>query len=84
LALPVKFKLHLRQADVVSAFLNSNIDADIFMTQPKGFEDEKLSKYFCLLQKELDEPKQGHIWNKRLDRFGLEEAGKLSGSLVTK
>jgi hypothetical protein len=62
LAPSVKFKLHLRQADVVSAFLNGDIDADIFMTQPEGFKNDKLSKYFCLFQKGLYGLKQAcHI-----------------------
>jgi hypothetical protein len=70
LAIAVKLKLKLRQADVVSAFLNGEIDAEIFMKQPEGFEDSNLPDHVCLLQKGLYGLKQaGHLWNKKLDKF---------------
>jgi transposase InsO family protein len=66
----VKFKLKLRQADVVSAFLNGEIDTEVFMKQPEGFEDPLLTDHVCLLQKGLYGLKQaGHLWNKKLDNF---------------
>ena len=37
MALVTHFDLELHQMDVKTAFLNENLDEDIYMEQPKGF-----------------------------------------------
>jgi hypothetical protein len=40
---------HLRQLDVQNAFLHVNIEEDVYMRQPPGYEDKQLSNYVCKL-----------------------------------
>jgi hypothetical protein len=40
---------HLRQLDVQNAFLHGNIEEDVYMRQPPGYEDKQLSNYVCKL-----------------------------------
>lgn len=70
LALTVNHGLKLRQADVISAYLNGNIDTEIYMDQPDGFRSASHPNHFCMLQKGLYGLKQaGHIWNNTLNEF---------------
>ena len=81
LTLAVKFTLNLQQADVVGAFLHSEIDAEALTKQLDGFEDRQLSNHVCLLQKGLYGLKQaGHLWNRNLDAFITTSLG-LTNSL---
>lgn len=41
LALATEFKLHIHQLDVTAAYLYGDVDSDIYMEQPVGFEDSK-------------------------------------------
>lgn len=55
--------LNIGQFDVRTAFLNGNLDEEIFMEQPKGFEDG--TERVCLLKKGLYGLKQAsRNWNK--------------------
>ena len=68
----VQENLEISQLDVKSAYLNANIDVDIFMEQPEGFEvyDGNGSKFVLKLNKSLYGLKQaGRMWNKLLHDF---------------
>jgi hypothetical protein len=43
----------VRQIDVDFAFLNSLIDTEIYMKQPTGYIDKRVSDHVCLLLKSL-------------------------------
>ena len=54
--------------DVKTAYLNANIDADIFIEQPKGFEEGKND--ICHLNKSIYGLKQSRkLWNKLIHKF---------------
>ena len=58
----------LHQMDVSSAYLNADIDVDLYMEQPKGFEIRK--NKVCKLTKSIYGLKQaGKLWNQVLDDF---------------
>ena len=68
--------------DVKTAFLHANIDFDVYVTQPKGYEkfDENGNLLFCHLNKSLYGLKQsGRLWNKLLHDF-LTENGFIQSS----
>nr|AAK52163.1 putative polyprotein [Oryza sativa Japonica Group] len=48
-----KARLVIWQMDVKTAFLNGNLDEDVYMTQPKGFVDPQSAKRICKLQKSI-------------------------------
>ena len=54
--------------DVKTAFLNGNLDEDVYMKQPQGFEDPKGSSKVCKLHRAIYGLKQAsRSWNKRFD-----------------
>nr|AAX96621.1 retrotransposon protein, putative, Ty1-copia sub-class [Oryza sativa Japonica Group]ABA92973.1 retrotransposon protein, putative, Ty1-copia subclass [Oryza sativa Japonica Group] len=53
LAIAVYFDYEIWKMDVKTAFLNANLDEDVYMTQPKGFVDPQLVKKICKLQKSI-------------------------------
>lgn len=70
LSLAAHHGLYLRQIDVVGAFLNGNIEEDIYMKQPDGFVRNGSEHLVCKLKKALYGLKQaGMIWNQQLDEF---------------
>jgi hypothetical protein len=83
------------QMDVNNAFLNGNIDEELYMMQPKDFVDHKDADKVCKLQRSIYGLKQtSRSWNLRFDQviksFGFVpncyEAciyKKVSGSSVT-
>ncbi len=65
LALAAQFDLQLYQLDVVAAFLNGKLDHEIYMRQPKGFEDG--TQRVCRLSKAIYGLKQSsRLWNEDL------------------
>lgn len=71
LAIAAKEKLVLGQFDVKTAFLHGDIDAEIFMTQPEGFDDG--SGRVCRLKKSLYGLKQSpRCWNDKFNSFMVE------------
>ena len=42
--------LELEQVDFVSAFLNGDLDTDVYLKQPEGFT---INNEYCLLRKSL-------------------------------
>jgi hypothetical protein len=68
LALAAHYDLEVDQMDVVSAYLNGDIDADIYMKQPEGFVTVGQEHLVCKLQKSLYGLKQaGRQWYHKID-----------------
>lgn len=61
-------KLKLRQFDIKTAFLNGDLNEDIYMEQPEGFDDS--SGRVCLLNRSLYGLKQAsRCWNQKFSLF---------------
>ena len=57
------------QMDVKTAFLNGNIDEELYMMQPEGFVDPKDADKVCKLQRSIYGLKQAsRSWNLRFDQ----------------
>ena len=70
LALAAKLDLHVHQLDVVTAFLNGDLDAEIWMRLPDGVANDVVK-----LRRSLYGLKQSpRLWNKVLDSF-LQDLG---------
>lgn len=70
LALSVEFNLLIHQIDVTSAYLNGELQEDIYMAQPEQFIDQKHPNKVCKLKKALYGLKQsGRNWNEKLDNI---------------
>src|SRR3954462_13704536 len=81
--------------DVKTAFLNGNIDEELYMMQPEGFVDPKDADKVCKLQRSIYGLKQASwSWNLRFDQviksFGFIQNGKeacvykkVSGSAIS-
>lgn len=68
LALAVEHKMHLHQLDVVTAYLNGNLQDVIYMQQPEGFVDKQHPNQVLRLHKSLYGLKQsGREWNFKLN-----------------
>ena len=75
LALANEHDLEVHQMDVKTAFLNGELDYDIYMSQPEGFVDEDKPNYVCKLRRSLYGLKQSaRCWNITLDEY-LKSAG---------
>ncbi|CAM8903328.1 unnamed protein product [Rhodiola kirilowii] len=51
LGLVAKENLHLQQMDVKIAFLHGDLDEEIYMKQPEGFEVKEEEKLVCKLKR---------------------------------
>jgi len=70
LALVVQYDYELDQLEVKTAFLHSDLEEEIYMTQPLGFKVAGKKKLVCKLEKSLYELKQSpRQWYKRFDKF---------------
>jgi len=69
------YNLHVHQMDVKTAFLNGDLDEEIYMEQPEGFVLLGNEKKVCKLVKSLyglkQAPKQ---WHEKLDNFILSHS----------
>ena len=67
LALAAIEDMHLRSVDISHAFINSDIDTEIYMKQPEGFKQGG-PRIVCRLNKSLyDGLKQApHLWGEKL------------------
>ncbi|KAI3523294.1 hypothetical protein L1887_01354 [Cichorium endivia] len=73
------FKVY--QMDVQCAFLNGEIDRDVYVQQPPGFEDSRFPTYSFKLQKAVDGLKQApRAWYSTLSKF-LEESNFSRGTI---
>jgi Reverse transcriptase (RNA-dependent DNA polymerase) len=67
LAIEAKSGYQVHQMGVKTAFLNGDVDADVYMCQPKGFKEHGVEDKVCHLQRSLYGMKQAPtIWYERL------------------
>ena len=70
LAIANQYNMEVHQMDVNSAYLNGDIDAEIYMKQPEGYVDPDNPRKVCKLRKGLYGLKQGgRIWNEKIDKY---------------
>ena len=75
LALAAERDMDLQQMDVKTAFLNGELEEEVYMTQPEGFIEVGKEHLVCKLQKSLYGLKQApRAWNTLIDGF-LKEKG---------
>src|SRR3954468_20991041 len=75
LAIAAYFDYEIWQMDVKTAFLNGNIEEELYMIQPKGFVDPKDANKVCKLQRSIYGLKQAsRSWNLRFDEV-IKEFG---------
>ena len=53
MALVAHFDLELHQMDVKTAFLNGDLHEEVYMDQPKGFQDKGKTHMVCKLKKSI-------------------------------
>src|SRR5215204_2957790 len=94
LAIAAFFDYEIWQMDVKTAFLNGDIEEELYMVQPKGFVDPKNADKVSKLQRSIYGLKQAsRSWNRRFDKvikdFGFIQCHgeaciykKVSGSSV--
>ena len=66
--------------DVNSAFLNAILSEEVYVEQPKGFEDPKFPNYVYRLKNALYGLKQApRVWYERLTTYLLEKKFEIRG-----
>jgi hypothetical protein len=74
LTLGASLDLEIHQMDVKTAFLNGELEEDIYMSQPQGFEEKGFEHLMCKLKKSLYGLKQSpRAWYQRIDSFFTKE-----------
>jgi hypothetical protein len=74
LSLVVIEYLHLEQLDVKTTFLHGDLDEQIYMQQPQGYEVKGKQNLVCRLKKSLYGLKQApRQWYLKFDRFMIEQ-----------
>jgi len=73
-AVAVKHNWSMYQLDVKSAFLNGELEEEVYVSQPPGFEIKGKEYYVYKLDKALYGLKQApRAWNKKIDRFLVQQ-----------
>ena len=79
IAIVVLYNLEIHQMDVKTAFLNGDLDEEIYMEQPEGFIVPGQEKKVCRLVKSLyglkQAPKQ---WHEKFDRAVISDGFKIN------
>ena len=78
MAFVAHFNLELHQMDVKTAFLNGNLEEEVYMEQPEGFKKGNTNKLVCKLKKLIYGLKQAsRQWylkfNRIITSFGFSE-----------
>jgi hypothetical protein len=69
------------QMDIKSYFLNGELEEEVYIAQPEGFQLSENADYVCKLKKALFGLKQApRAWYSRLDKY-LQHAGFVKGSV---
>ena len=88
LSLACLYDFKLFQLDIKSAFLNGVINEEVYVCQPKGFEDPNFPEHVYLLKKALYGLKQApRAWYDRLTKYLIEKGfnrGGVDKTLFTK
>ena len=75
IAMSVQYRLQLHQVDVTTAFLNGELEEEVYMRQPEGFVTPGKEHLVCRLKKSIYGLKQSpRCWNTALDSH-LKEMG---------
>jgi hypothetical protein len=75
LAMAAQFGWKVHQMDVKSAFLNGDLEEEVYMYQPQGFQVPGKEHLVCRLKKALYGLKQApQAWYIKIDRY-LDEQG---------
>ena len=73
IALAASKSWKLWQMDVKDAFLHGELDREIYMEQPKGFESKAQPDYICKLQRALYGLKQApRAWYDKIAKFLIQ------------
>ncbi|KAH9681306.1 hypothetical protein KPL71_026926 [Citrus sinensis] len=81
LALAAQMELNVFQLDVKSAFLNGEIEEEVYVEQPKGYEVKGEENKVYRLRKALYGLKQApRAWNSRIDRYFVKNGFDRSSS----
>lgn len=79
LALAAQLELQVFQLDVKSAFLNEELEEEVFVEQPQGFCVEREENKVCRLKKALYGLKQApRAWNSKIDGYFLQDGFRRS------
>src|SRR5271170_4322907 len=67
LALAALEDLHLESVDISSAFLNGELEEEVYMHQPEGFVEKGNNWVWCLLRSIYGLKQAGRCWHKKLN-----------------
>ena len=66
--------MHLEQLDVKTTFLHGDLEEEIYMQQPQGYDVKGKEKLVCRLKKSLYGLKQApRLWYIKFDKFMSEQ-----------
>jgi hypothetical protein len=79
LAIGATMDLEMHQMDVKTAFLNGDLEEEIYMEQPEGFVEEGQEDLVCKVNKALYGLRQSQrVWNKRINKSLVSKGFKRS------